>query len=109
MVILALTHAVRKVFQTHIHRYNGRHHIQGDRGPIGHIITGEVARVIMIWFDQEFVKLTKILKVELVLYSRYIDDVDLVAKKLRQSMRFDKENMIMIDDRPDDRSVHNDR
>ena len=101
MMTLALVYAMRKVFTSHVYRYKGKYHLQGDRGPIGHILTGVAARLIMIWFDIKFQELVKQLGINLILYMRYVDDAQELVEKLRGKVRFDKTSKTLVNDDPD--------
>ena len=47
---------------------------QTDGGPIGLQLTGAIARVVMLWWDQKFLEKANIAGVNIEMYERYIDD-----------------------------------
>ena len=42
MVTLAIVYAVKRIFATHVYRFDGTYYLQGDKGPIGHIVTESI-------------------------------------------------------------------
>ena len=53
---------------------------QARGGPIGLELTGEIAAILMMWWDRELLKRTRRLGLEVILYKRYVDDINLVVK-----------------------------
>ena len=100
MMTVALTYAVKKIFSTHGYRYGGKYYIQGDWGPIGHILTCVVARLVMIWFDLRFKQLVLNLGINLIMFLRYVDDMNTMLEKLRGRVRFNKLTMELVNDEP---------
>ena len=57
MMTIAIIKGIRTIFTTHVYRYGGKYFLEVDRGPIGHVITCSVARLIMIWWNQKYLEL----------------------------------------------------
>ena len=49
-------------------------YMQEDGGSIGERFTQALARVVMLDWDQQFLDLARINKVDMLFYSRYVDD-----------------------------------
>ena len=56
MVSRTLQIAVRKFLKNHIYQVDGKVFRQQEGGPIGLEITGVLARLVMLWWDREFIK-----------------------------------------------------
>ena len=69
-ITLTMVYAVKRIFATHVYRFDGTYYLQGDKGPIGHIITSIAARLVMIWFERQFQKLVTRLNLNILMYSR---------------------------------------
>ena len=91
MFSLAIVMGFQSVFTSHIYRQNGKYYLQGDKGPIGHIVTGSAARLVLIDFNKRFTSMVKRLKIELFLFARYVDDIDLSVKRLKKGLKFNKD------------------
>ena len=64
----------------------------------------------MIWFDFKFMELAASLSLVILIFSRYVDDIDCVVRKVKHSLRFDEQRLMMIDDYPvsDDNTLKTD-
>ena len=100
MMAMALATAVKKVFSSHVYRVGDNYYLQGDRGPIGHILTCTVARLIMTYFDMIYLEMLTKLGIAMIMYRRYVDDIDCVAKRLKRSVVFDREQCRLVDTNP---------
>ena len=87
--------SVKMSMQNHMYRFNGKVYKQTDGGPIGDELSQAVARLIMIWWDNEFKKKCEMLKIELLMYFRYVDDTNkaLIAPPL--GTRFENNKLII--------------
>ena len=81
---------IKSVFVNHMYRVGGKFYIQGDKGPIGLKATGSVARLIMIWWDRKFIEMLTTLGIIMLLYLRYIDDINLATVALAPGTYFDE-------------------
>ena len=100
---------MKSVFTSHVYRYKGKYYLQGDRGPIGHLITCTVARLVMIWFNQKFLALIAALGLTMYVYLRYIDDINAILKKIKKNTYFDKVKKILVyNEEADESDMKND-
>ena len=58
-------------------------------------VAGDVANVFMIWWDKEMKKSLNIHKITLKLYSRYVDNGNIVVKSISTSESENKEKETM--------------
>ena len=56
MIALALEAGISVVMKNHMYRFNDDTYLQREGGPIGLELTGAVARVFMLWWDDELKK-----------------------------------------------------
>ena len=80
------------VFRNHFYMFKNNIYLQSDKGPIGLRFSGSLARNILIYFDFEFIRITKQLKIELLLYKRYVDDINYCLEKIKLGYVFSQEN-----------------
>ena len=73
---------IKSVFKKHTYQFRGKYYLQGDRGPTGLQATQAVARICMIWFDRKFLQRLAMLGIIIIMYLRYVDDVDVIVKEL---------------------------
>ena len=71
--------AVKYIMENHTWIYETTRK-QARGGPIGLELTGEIAAILMMWWDRELLKRTRRLGLEVILYKRYVDDINLVVK-----------------------------
>ena len=77
----ALAVAVRYVMKNHIYMFNGEARRQSRGGPIGLGLTGDVAQVLMCWWDEELIKRLDEKGMEVKMYKRLVDDINMVLRK----------------------------
>ena len=82
MLAEAITVAVEFVMRNHMYTFNGQLRRQAKGGPIGLALTGDVAQVFMCWWDREFIKRMEEAGIDVILYKRLVDDINLVLKRL---------------------------
>ena len=85
----------------HLYIFNGEPRQQRKGGPIGLGLTGDVAQVFMCWWDRELVRKMEEAGLGVVLYKRYVDDINLVmrnrdARPEESNVPYDEYNMKMI-------------
>ena len=102
MIAEAITIAVEFVMRNHMYTFSGQLRRQARGGPIGLALTGDVAQVFMCWWDGEFIRRMEEAGIDVILYKRLVDDVNLVLKRLgvaREEMGDgpeDEKNMRMV-------------
>ena len=52
----------------------------------------------MLWFDFEFMKLAASLSIAIEMYKRYVDDINLVCRGVKKTIRYDPVERRLIDD-----------
>ena len=63
MIALMMMKVTEVSIKNHMYRFNGKVFKQEDGGPIGDELSQAIARIVMIWWDEEFLKICKNLKV----------------------------------------------
>ena len=71
----------------HIYQFDGKVYRQNDGGPIGLEITGVLARLVMLWWDREYLTKLNYLGLELELYKHYVDDSNMGSKPIKPGVR----------------------
>ena len=84
MMSLMVIKLVEFIMGHHVYVVNDQLYIQTDGGPIGLRITGALARLVMSFFDKMFLTKMKKLNMCPYMYSRYVDDADMVTKLLKR-------------------------
>ena len=77
----ALAVAVRYVMKNHIYMFNGEARRQSSGGSIGLGLTGDVAQVLMCWWDEELIKRLDEKGMDVKMYKRLVDDINMVLRK----------------------------
>ena len=91
MVGKALEIGVTAVMENNVYKCGGEIRIQGEGGAIGVKMTGDLAKAVMVPWDRRFVEKLGRLLVNQKLYTRYIDDQNIVVEVLSPGSRFNKE------------------
>ena len=77
---------------------------QQKRGPIGLELTGNIAQVSMIWWDQQLKLRLNNLGLFVAMYKRYVDDINISAKGVPLGIRYVNGEMIL-----DQNAIESDR
>ena len=85
MLAEALSVAVKFTMGNHMYRFNGEVRRQREGGPIGLGLTGDVAQILMVWWDRELIKRLEARGMKVLLYLRYVDDINIVVKNVSRS------------------------
>ena len=80
--------AIHTILSNHMYQMDGKAYKQESGGPIGLEITGVLARIVMLWWYKEFMKKMKVLKLDLWMYKRYVDDGNLGVEVPEPGTRF---------------------
>ena len=83
MLAEAITVAVKFVMNNHFYTFGGVIRRQSRGGPIGLSLTGDVAQVMMAWWDQRVIERLKNAGITPLLYLRYVDDINNALKSMR--------------------------
>ena len=78
MISKLMEKAVLTSMKNHVYRFDGKVYKQEDGGPIGDELAQAVARMVMLWWDRQFIGLCDRLKIDMLMYMRYVDDTNKV-------------------------------
>ena len=73
----------------HFFTIGGKTYRQTDGGAIGSDLTGELARIVMLLWNEKFLAKLKDLNINPDVYKRYVDDIIMVLSKI-VNKRFEK-------------------
>ena len=90
MLSEALRVAIEYIMKNHIYKFNDTTKKQKQGGPIGLELTGEVAAIFMMWWDRELLRRIHVLGLNVLLYKRYVDDINLVVETPREKKKLTK-------------------
>ena len=82
MLAEALNIAVQFTMKNHLYQFDGKVMRQKRGGPIGPGLTGDVAQVFMVWWDQQMIKKLEANGMRVLLYLRYVDDIIVVVRDM---------------------------
>ena len=98
--------SLRLVLKNHIFRFNNKIYKQTKGGAIGVGVAGDVANVFMIWWDRKLKSMLRQNNIEVQLYSRYVDDIDIVAKEIQNKPDESKDKATMTKIQEIANSIH---
>ena len=81
LLMKAFEVALKLVMNNHIFTFNDENFKQLNGGAIGVSIAGDVANLFMVWWDRELKLRLQTEKITLQLYSRYVDDGNIVVQR----------------------------
>ena len=94
MVIESIKIAVSLIMKNHVYNFNNVIYKQESGGPIGLNLTGTIAQVFMLWWDKKFKDKLKQLGVEVLLYKRYVDDINMCTVEIEEDVRYENGQVI---------------
>ena len=74
----ALRIVVKAVMSNHLFEFDHQIKKQVSGGAIGLELTGDVAQIFMMWYDQELRKKMEGKGINILLYKRYVDDINMI-------------------------------
>ena len=77
----ALAVAVRFVMKHHIYMFNKQAKKQKKGGPIGLGLTGDVAQVLMSWWDKKLIGKLNEKGMDVLMYKRLVDDINMILRR----------------------------
>ena len=80
MIAEALSIGVNFTMKNHLYGFNGEMRRQAKGGPIGLALTGDVAQILMAWWDRQLIEKLEAAGMKVLLYKRYVDDIILVVR-----------------------------
>ena len=81
----ALNIAVKFTMSNHVYSFGPEMKKQSKGGPIGLELTGEIANIYMAWWDEQFKMRLQANDIEVYMYKRYVDDINMIAKAIPSS------------------------
>ena len=84
MMATALKVVIKFIMGNHIYNINGTLKKQTKGGPIGLELTGDIAQIYMSWWDKQFKIRLAESNIILILYKRYVDDINFIINKQKQ-------------------------
>ena len=93
----ALEIMIVATLKNHVYQFNNKIRLQNKGGPIGLKLTGEVADCVMIEWDKKLMKEPKKVEIETFVYTRYKDDIEVVAESVEKGTRL-VEGKLIIDE-----------
>ena len=75
----ALRIVIKFIMKNHVYQFDNKIHNQEEGGPIGVELTGELAQVFMIWWTKQFQDRARNENIQIHLYQRYVDDINLMT------------------------------
>ena len=70
------------IMKNHVYNLNNILRRQKEGGAIGMDITGELAKVFMVWWDKEILKRMRSSAMDPALYKRYVDDINVAIDQV---------------------------
>ena len=95
MLALMIVKAVEVSMKNHMYIFDGKIYKQEDGGPIGDELSQAVARLVMIWWDEQFCKKCEELNIQLKMYIRYVDDSNLATNPLQLGCRYENNQLVI--------------
>ena len=80
MVSEAFKIILKFLLQNHMYTFNDEKKRQRNGGPIGLVLTDAVAKVYMTWWDRKVKEKAMKEGMEIILYRRYVDDINVIAR-----------------------------
>ena len=84
--------------KNHTYIFNKEIRLQMKGGAIGVDLTGIIAQIFMSWWDKEMNKKLKSLKIDVMLYERYVDDINICIKATNPRSRYVEDKLEICDD-----------
>ena len=91
MIGVALKTLILTVMKNHMYTFKNVNKLQIEGGATGLDLTGELADLIMLWWDMEFMKVLKDLSLKIDLYGRFKDDGNLIVEELPEGTMYSHE------------------
>ena len=91
--------AVRVVMSNHVYKFNGVTRKQSEGGAIGLRLTGAVALCVMVWWDRQLSMKLTVLKIELDLYKRFVDDTGVMTDEIEKGTIINGNELIICEEK----------
>ena len=97
VIAKVLKTSVLAIFKTHTYSFGGRYFHQVKGGPIGLRSTCCIARLVMLWWDDQLMVALMNLNMKTISGARYMDDVRLFLRGVKLGWRMIKDELIYKD------------
>ena len=81
---------IKMTFNGHVYKFGNKIYLQNKGGPIGLRLSGAVARLVLLWFDDRVIDIAKVNNVKVIMYKRYIDDIDGAWQTISKGYSYNK-------------------
>ena len=109
LLVEAIRIVLKVILTTHAYKFNGIMKVQMKGGPIGMEITGVIAQIFMVWWDGCLRNKAEEVGLEIVLYERYVDDIDIIMKRTEKGQRYENRTLIQSEQtRKEDEGIRDD-
>ena len=98
MLTEALKIVLSVIMKNHIYNFNNEMRRQKEGGAIGMDITGELAKVFMVWWDKQFLQKLRSLGIDPSLYKRYVDDINVSTDEIEEGVTYESGALVRIQD-----------
>jgi len=88
MLVEALKVVLLFIMKNHVYTFNGSVYRQMKGGPIGLELTGVLAQIFMVWWDRRLKIMARTMGLQLQMYKRYVDDINIVMNIPELGSRF---------------------
>ena len=102
MIAKTMEIAVLAIMENHLYQFDGKVFRQREGGPIGLEVTGVLARLVMLWWDREYLKKLRELGLELDFYKRYVDDGNMGSKPMKPGVRLIDDKLSILQEAIDE-------
>ena len=99
MISIALKVAIKFIMKNHIYKVNNQIKRQKKGGAIGLELTGDIAQIYMVWWDIQMKKKLYENNIVLLIYIRYVDDINMIIDKQKEATqnRDEKEDLAIME------------
>jgi hypothetical protein len=109
MFIEAMKVVLIFIMKNHVYNFNGDIKKQMKGGPIGLELTGVLAQIFMIWWDRRLVKDISESGLNIHMYKRYVDDINIVMEAPDMGARYVNGSVVITEyTKDEDREREND-
>ena len=81
--------ALETLMTNHTYKFDEVIRKQKEGGAIGSDLTGEMARIFMCWWDRKIIEKMNQLGIKVLLYKRYVDDINMIIEYLEGSLEYE--------------------
>ena len=80
-----------------MYKFNGERRLQEKEGPTGLDLTGLVADIFMLWWDDQYLEKLAELGFTLDLYTRFKDDVNVISEDIQLGTSYINGKVVICD------------